>query len=204
MDVYCVFFCLWGNFRHISDKNRWSVADIKHSFKWGYRNSSHFKHLSLQSLFPRLYQAPIMKNSVKRPNSIWNSKLKQSFIHFRGTTVVVFFFFSLSLLLDSFRSLQAKATKTKRNNCAKPEPENAADRPERVFFCVIFLKKIEFKENRHVLYLCTEIILITGAEVDISINFSLAAAAEANIIKSRVNMETTGNGFDLMWSDRQL
>lgn len=68
-----------------------------------------------------------------------------------------------------------------------------------VYFFVLFKKKkkIEFKENRHDLYLCTEIILITGAEVDISINFSLAAAAEANIIKSR-NMETTGNGFDLI------
>lgn len=69
------------------------------------------------------------------------------------------FFLSLSLLLDSFRSLQAKATETKRNNCAKAEPENTADPPERAFF---FPRIIEFKENCHFLYLCTKIILITG------------------------------------------
>lgn len=112
-------------------------------------------------------------------------------------------FFSLALFWwIFFGRFRQKLPILKLNNCAKPKPENFC-LLLLLFFCLFVFKNNQIQRKSPYPLSLHQDYLITGTKVNISINFSLAAAAGANIIKSQQSKH--GNDrkwilFYLIWS----
>lgn len=102
-------------------------------------------------------------------------------------------FFSLALFWwIFFGRFRQKLPILKLNNCAKPKPENLL---LLLFFCLFVFKNNQIQRKSPYPLSLHQDYLITGTKVNISINFSLAAAAGANIIKS----QQSKHGNDRKW-----